>query len=347
MPHPAPPAFPPRLKAEWEDCSRVLVTWPHEETDWAPWLGEIDRFYTDLVAALLPWVEVLIVCRDSSQEGRLRRLLAQRGLPLGRLRVFQAPFDDTWVRDYGPLTLADPDGSTRLKDFRFNGWGGKYPAARDDRVSAALAEQGAFGDLPLERSSLVLEGGALETDGAGTLLATRRSVIDPRRNPGLDQAAIETRLARELGIGRFLWLDHGGLSGDDTDGHIDTLVRFADPGTLVHVTARPDDPDAPELARMAAELRRLRRADGAPYRLLPLPAPMPIHDDDGRRLAASYANFLILPGAVLAPVYGDPADDDACRLLARCFPGRPVVPVDCRPLIRQNGSLHCATMQLP
>ncbi|WP_462321829.1 agmatine deiminase family protein [Halochromatium sp.] len=200
----------------------------------------------------------------------------------------------------------------------------------------------------LESSPLVLEGGAIETDDAGSLLAVRRTIIDPKRNPGWSQAAIEAELRERLGIERFLWLEHGQLSGDDTDGHIDTLARFCDPQTICYAASDdPRDPDHPALERLATELRALRQRNGEPYRLVALPQPAPIHDEDGQRLPAGYANFLIINRAVLVPVYDDPADTLACERLALCFPGRRIEPVDCRPLIRQGGSLHCITMQLP
>jgi agmatine/peptidylarginine deiminase len=200
----------------------------------------------------------------------------------------------------------------------------------------------------LETSRLVLEGGAIESDGAGSLLAVRRTIVDPARNPGWSQAAIEAELRDRLGIDCFLWLEHGQLSGDDTDGHIDTLARFCDPQTICYAASDdPRDPDHPTLERLAAELRALRQRNGEPYRLVALPQPAPIHEREGQRLPAGYANFLITNQAVLAPVYNDPADAIACARLADCFPGRRIEPVDCRPLIRQGGSLHCITMQLP
>jgi agmatine/peptidylarginine deiminase len=243
--------------------------------------------------------------------------------------------------------VADGSGRARLLDFRFNGWGGKFAAERDDRITGALHRQGVFGGVERVPVDLVLEGGAVETDGAGTLLATRSSVITNSRNPGLDQTGVESRLRELLGIERFLWLDHGALTGDDTDGHIDTLARFTDPDTIAHVSCRPDDPDAPEIDAMIRELAALRTAAGRPYRLVPLPPPGEHRDTDGRRLAASYANFLVINGAVLVPVYGDAADAAALQTLGRCFPGRRTIAVDCRALIRQNGSLHCVTMQIP
>jgi agmatine/peptidylarginine deiminase len=207
---------------------------------------------------------------------------------------------------------------------------------------------GCFGTAPLRRSELTLEGGAIDSDGAGSLLLMRRTLIDPARNPGRDQADIEQELRARLGIRHFLWLEHGQLSGDDTDGHIDTLARFIDRRTIAHVTC-PDaaDPDHAAIQAMIAELKTLRDADGQPYRLLPLPGPAPVFTDDGERLPAGYANFAIINGAVLLPIYQDPADAEATRLLQAAFPDRQVHGIDCRALIHQGGSLHCACMQLP
>ncbi|MCF7979872.1 MAG: agmatine deiminase family protein [Chromatiaceae bacterium] len=315
-----------------------------------------------------------------------------------RIRFAVAPSNDTWARDHGPISVIDRATNARvLIDFRFNGWGGKYPAEFDNRITTQVFAAGGFAapheaqlDDPgsnsnahpsasvfrdatltvmasgqpqkmsrprfsldsahdrLESSSLVLEGGAIESDGAGSLLAVRRTIIDPARNPGWSQTEIEAELRDRLGLERFLWLEHGQLSGDDTDGHIDTLARFCDPQTICYAASDdPNDPDHPALERLAAELRTLRQRNGEPYRLVALPQPAPIHDEDGQRLPAGYANFLIINRAVLVPVYDDPADAIASERLAGCFPGRRIEPVDCRPLIRQGGSLHCITMQLP
>jgi agmatine/peptidylarginine deiminase len=218
----------------------------------------------------------------------------------------------------------------------------------DDRITRTLSEQGVFGDESLLSSELVLEGGAIETDGKGTLLATRSSLLSNSRNPGLTQAELEHDLRRLLGLERFLWLDHGQISGDDTDGHIDNLARFCNSGCICHVTCEdPEHPDYEALKRMERQLKGFSGPNGDPYRLVSLPSPGPRFDEDGRRLPASYANFLIVDQAVLVPVYSDPADETACRRLRDLFPGRRVIPIDCSALIRQNGSLHCITMQLP
>jgi agmatine/peptidylarginine deiminase len=245
--------------------------------------------------------------------------------------------------------VLDRDGTPRLLDFRFNAWGGKYGWDLDDRITPTLHADGAFGRIVLATSPLTLEGGAIDTDGNGTLLATTRTLVDPERNPAWRRRACEAELTRCLGIRRFLWLEHGYLSGDDTDGHIDTLARFCAPDTICYVQSQDaGDRDHAELVAMEKELHGLRQADGRPYRLVPLPCPAPLLDpEDGHRLPASYANFLILNGAVLMPSYADPADQTAAAVLGKLFPGREILAIDCRPLVRQGGSLHCITMQLP
>ena len=197
---------------------------------------------------------------------------------------------------------------------------------------------------------MVLEGGSIESDGAGTIFTTSSCLLSPGRNPQLDKTAIEAALIAQLGARRVIWLNHGELCGDDTDGHIDTLVRLCDPGTLAYVSCDdPGDPAAAPLQRLEAELQGLRTAAGGPYRLIPLPWPQArFAPDDGRRLPATYANFLILNGAVLVPSYGDPSSDQAAQAaLAKAFPCHTIEAIDCSALLLQHGSLHCATMQIP
>ncbi|MFL6647021.1 MAG: agmatine/peptidylarginine deiminase, partial [Sulfurifustaceae bacterium] len=234
-----------------------------------------------------------------------------------------------------------------LLDFQFNGWGGKYAHDLDNLITRRLHEGDAFGSTSLETIDLILEGGAVEVDGSGTLLTTSRCLLAPTRNPRLAREAIEQELRDWLGLNRILWLEHGALEGDDTDSHIDTLARFCDARTIAYVTCDdPSDTHYRELKAMEAELKAFRAADGSPYRLVPLPWPRAQYDED-RRLPATYANFLIINGAVLVPTYRDPADAVALRRLGECFPGREIVGIDCLPAIAQNGSLHCLTMQLP
>jgi agmatine/peptidylarginine deiminase len=336
----------PLLPAEWGEQAAVMLTWPHPQTDWLEQLERVEQLYLDISRAIAGHEKLLIVCHDRDHRERTARLLKNHGVPTAGTLLAVAPSNDTWVRDYGPLTVI-AEGKAQLRDFQFNAWGGKFPADLDNRMTGDLYAAGLFGDTPCRIQDMVLEGGAVETDGQGTLLATRSSILSRSRNPGMTREQIETALGSSLGLKRFLWLERGRLSGDDTDGHIDTLARFADPETILHITAHEDDPDRPELEAMAAELRSFRQGNGSAYRLIPLPPIGPLTDDTGRRLPASYANFLIINNAVLMPVYGDPSDREAARRMEQAFPGREIIPLDCRPLIRQNGSLHCITMQFP
>ncbi|MGH8078191.1 MAG: agmatine deiminase family protein, partial [Lysobacter sp.] len=268
---------------------------------------------------------------------------------MARVRFIEIAYDDTWLRDSGPITLR-ADGAFRLLDFRFTGWGGKFDASRDDRLIEGLFEAGIFLNSSRHPIDFALEGGAIDSDGAGTLLTTWTCLHE--RHPDAERSQLAAQLGDWLTQDRVLWLDHGYLEGDDTDAHIDTLARFAAEDAIVFQGCDdPTDSHYAELQAMAAELAALRTRDGRPYRLFPLPWSKPIVDD-ARRLAASYANFLIINGAVLMPAYGSDADGrrvdaEAVSVLERAFPDREIVTVPCRPLIWQNGSLHCVTMQLP
>lgn len=336
-----------RFPAEWEAQSAILLTWPHSDTDWAANLDAAEASFAAIARAVLTHESLLIGVHDAALIERVRTRIAPTPAQAARLHLAVAPSNDSWVRDHGPLTVFE-NGQPVLLDFQFNAWGGKYPCALDDAIPACLHQAGVFGQVPLRRIDCVLEGGALESDGQGTLLTTTSCLLDERRNPGITRPLAEARLREYLGIERVLWLTHGHLEGDDTDGHIDTLARFADPATLVYQgCVDPGDRHFEPLQEMADELAALRRPTGQPYQLVALPLPRPFYDEDDRRLPATYANFLILNGAVLMPVYGDPADAVAQSCLAKLFPERTIIPIDCAPLIRQFGSLHCVTMQLP
>lgn len=334
-----------RLPAEWEPQDGVLLAWPHEGTDWAPTLAAVEGSYVALLTAIARHSAVLLVVADATLESRARALLERAGARLDRVRLLQAPYDDTWLRDSGPITLTNGT-RFRLLDFRFTGWGGKFEASRDDLLVESLAAMGLFGAQERLRIDWALEGGAIESDGEGTILTTWRCLH--QRHPKLTRAELTEHLTRDLAAQRVLILERGWLQGDDTDAHIDTLARFA-PGQHIVWQGCDDRTDVhhEELHAMGVELAALRTLDGAPYRLSPLPWAQPIRDADGRRLAASYANFLVIDGAVLMPAYDDPADAAALAVLGAAFPGREAIAVPCRPLIEQNGSLHCLTMQLP
>lgn len=336
-----------RLPAEWEVQDGVLLTWPHDGGDWRPWLDEVDEVYVALARAITVRERLLICVRDAAHRAHVERLLAQAGVARSRVTVHLVASNDSWARDHGPITVLEQE-QPRLLDFVFNGWGGKYAADLDDRITAALVQAGAFGATAHEHIDFVLEGGAIESDGAGTLLTTSACLLSPGRNPRYSRSDIEQRLGECFGLQRVLWLDHGALEGDDTDSHIDTLARFCDPSTIAHVRCDDrEDPHFGALEAMRHELEGLRDVHGVPYRLVALPWPAARYGSDGRRLPATYANFLVINGAVLVPTYRDAADAAALATIGACFPGREIIAIDCLALIRQYGSLHCVTMQLP
>ena len=334
-----------RLPAEWEPQSAVLIAWPHAGTDWVDRLASVEITYIALAAAVVRFQSLIIVVPDAELHAHVEARLREHGVDLTRVRLVELPYDDTWLRDSGPITLSAGNDNYQLTDFRFTGWGGKFGSAQDDALVAGLVDAGVFGNASHRRIDWALEGGAIESDGEGTVLTTWRCLV--QRHPEQSREDMSDILRDGLQADRVLWLDYGYLEGDDTDAHIDTLARFA-PGERIVFQACEDvsDPHHDELQRMASELAALRTRDGRPYQLYPLPWAQPILDE-GRRLAASYANYLIVNGAVLVPAYGDKADDEAARIIGTAHPGREVVQVPCRALIWQNGSLHCITMQLP
>ena len=333
-----------RFPAEWEPQSAVLIAWPHADTDWAERLAAVEETYVALVAAIVRFQDVVICVADDDLQTYAEARLRSARADMARVRFVVAEYDDTWLRDSGPITLCE-SGHFKLLDFRFTGWGGKFEASRDDQLVGELSGMQLFHNYFVQSINFALEGGAIETDGDGTLLTTWRCLHE--RHPDVPREQIASQLSGWLHQDRVLWLDHGYLEGDDTDAHIDTLARFAPDNAIVFQACDdPADSHYRELQTMAEEIAALRTRDGQPYRLFPLPWAKPVVDE-GRRLAASYANYLIINGAVLMPAYGDEADSQAAKILATAYPGREVVQVPCRSLIWQNGSLHCITMQLP
>jgi len=333
----------PRLPAEWEPQDGVLLAWPHAATDWAETLDEVLPVYLQLTAEIAAREQVLIVTPEPDQVHRQLRIA---DIDLQRICVSEQPTNDTWCRDFGPLTVYHQN-KPELLDFGFNAWGLKFAADLDNQVNRRVHAAGCFGQTPMHTEGLILEGGSLESDGCGTLLTTSQCLLNTNRNPHLDRGQLESLLCERFGLRKILWLHHGWLAGDDTDAHIDTLARLAPEQTIVHLSCdNPDDEHHAELQAMAAELAELRDADNRPFRLLPLPWPNPVYDGD-RRLPATYANFLVINDAVLVPTYADPADTEALKVIGEAFPGRDIVGIDARPLIAQGGSLHCLTMQLP
>jgi len=304
-----------RMPAEWEPQSMVQLTWPHKDTDWAPILSEITAVYEEM-----------------AREIRKREPL---------LIVDDILHNDTWARDHGFITVEE-DSVLFLLDFCFNGWGEKFEATLDNQINRHLFDQGLVKGIYEDHLDFVLEGGSIESDGKGTIFTTKCCLMAPHRNQPLSQQEIEDKLKAYLGAERIVWLNHGSLIGDDTDGHIDTLVRICPNDTLLYIGG---DEDHPDLAEMEKELQALQTLDGRPYRLLKLPLPRPIYDGEDR-LPATYANYLVINGAVLVPTYAQPdLDAEAMRIIGEAFPDREIVGIDCRAVIKQHGSLHCCTMQ--
>lgn len=337
------------LAPEWALQSGVQLTWPHAGTDWAYMLHEVTECYIRLAFEIATREPLLIV---TPEPDAVCTLLEQR-LPQRATHhiIYKAcPTNDTWARDHAFLTVMTGNGP-ELLDFRFNGWGGKFEATLDNAINKQLVKGD---DAPLKGKyvdclDFELEGGSIEADGQGTLLTTSECLLNPNRNARLDKAHIETLLKERLGVQRVLWLDHGYLAGDDTDSHIDTLARLCPNNVIVYVQCLDAaDEHYEALHKMEEQLKSFQTAAGKPYTLLPLPMADAVYDENNERLPATYANFLIMNEAVLYPTYSQPANDEkAAQVLHKAFPGRDVIGVDCRALIRQHGSLHCVTMQYP
>jgi agmatine deiminase len=331
------------MLAEWEPQDAILIAWPNPHGGWGPILEKIETVMVEIVRHARTYETVIVAAPDPEHT---QTVLNRHGILSQGVHIYQAQNNDTWARDFGPIGV-ESGGSQFLYDFGFNGWGLKYPANLDNQISRNLASQGVW-QAPLMVRDLILEGGSIESDGAGTILTTSGCLLSPNRNPHLDRPGIERELRHHLGAKRILWLNHGSLSGDDTDGHIDTLARLCPEDTIVYVQCDdPADEHFAPLQMMEDELKRLKTAAGNAYRLLPLPWPQAKFNDSGERLPATYANYLVINGAVLVPTYADPADRAALEVIAGAYPEREIIGIDCSSVILQHGSLHCLTMQLP
>lgn len=331
--------FPP----EWFPQSAVQLTWPHEGTDWANMLEEVLPCFISIAREILKRQSLIVVCSDAAE---VRALLGENHT--GCLYLYELPSNDTWARDHAAISVFINDVPC-VYDFTFNAWGMKFPANLDNQLTFSLYGEKAFCPEVEYRNLMpfVLEGGSLETDGEGTLLTTTECLLSVNRNDSMDEKEIEFYLMENFGLNRVLWLRHGYLAGDDTDSHIDTLARFCDARTIAYVAPGEDsDEHTEELRMMEEELKTFRTKEGEPYRLIELPMADSVFEE-GERLPATYANFLIINGAILLPFYDSPKDEQARRILQEAFPDREVVGIPCLPLVRQHGSLHCLTMQFP
>lgn len=332
------------LPAEWEPQSGIQLTWPHARTDWAYMLEEVQECFTRIATEIAQRELLLIV---TPEPDNVRKQIENK-VSMANVRFATCDTNDTWARDHGAITLMDECGKPILLDFTFNGWGLKFASDKDNLITRHLVQNGHLHGRYTNRLGFVLEGGSIESDGQGTLLTTSECLLSPNRNGQMTREEIEQYLHNVLHVQHVLWLEHGYLAGDDTDSHVDTLARLCPDDTIVYTRCDdPEDEHYDALKQMEKELENFRTPQGKPYRLLPLPWPHAIVEE-GERLPATYANYLVMNEAVLYPTYAQPANDiQAGRVLGQAYPGREIKGIDCRPLIRQHGSLHCVTMQYP
>lgn len=330
------------LPAEWHPQSFIQLTWPHQDTDWSYMLDEVEECFLNLAREIASRQPLLLVAPEFPK--------ALENFEF-KENVFyvECPTNDTWARDHGFISLLNEQEEVRLVDFCFNGWGMKFAACKDNLINSQLVKGSLLNGTYQNCRNFVLEGGSIESDGEGTLLTTSLCLLAPNRNDTLDKQEIEDYLKKSFNLKQVLWLDHGYLAGDDTDSHIDTLARLCPDHTICYVQCTDtEDEHYTELKKMEEQLKEFRTLDNEPFRLLGLPMPEAIFDEDGERLPATYANFLIMNDAVLYPTYDQPENDrKAACVLQEAFPRKEIVGVDCRALIKQHGSLHCVTMQYP
>ena len=331
------------LPAEWAPQSGIQLTWPHAGTDWAHMLTEVQACFA-AIAREIAQRELLLIVTPEPEEVK-KQISAT--VNMQNVRFMECETNDTWARDHGAITMLDAEGASLL-DFMFNGWGLKFASDKDNLITRQAVESGFLNGRYVNRLGFVLEGGSIESDGLGTLLTTSECLLSPNRNGQMGRDEIEEYLCSLFHLKQVLWLDHGYLAGDDTDSHVDTLARLCSPDTIAYVQCNDTQDEHYEaLHQMEEQLKTFRTLDGTPYRLLALPMADKI-EEEGERLPATYANFLIMNDAVLYPTYRQPENDQRAKeVLQEAFPEYEIVGIDCRALIKQHGSLHCVTMQYP
>ncbi|MCP5143713.1 MAG: agmatine deiminase family protein [Gammaproteobacteria bacterium] len=334
------------LVPEYSPVRAVVLALPYRGGDWDASYNAAMRCYRGMVETLLredAGVEVWLLAKAGAD---LIEWQSGLTLPAGAARrlliLTDIDYDDTWIRDYGPLTLAAANGDIEFKSFTFNGWGGKYLATNDNQVAAQLAP---YLGQSVTELAYVLEGGALEVNTAGVLLVNADCVVDEQRNAKLDRAAMQDVLQAELGVSEVEWVADIALTGDDTDGHIDTIARFVADDIIVACDRNAAHHDAAALDALNTQLEAICRRRG--WQLVRLPVPVVHSAVDGRLLPATYANFLLCNGILFVPIYDQPEDAAALRILKEALPMYRTVGIRCEALLEQHGSLHCATMQIP
>jgi agmatine/peptidylarginine deiminase len=329
-----------RFPAEWEKQSFLQLTFPHPESDWFYLMDEVTACFVEIIETAARFQDVLVVCDNVE---RVKSFFNSTQ----NIFFVQIESNDTWARDHGGITVLENEKAV-IHDYVFNGWGNKFDAGLDNQITKKLYEKGIIQNCSSKTFGLVLEGGSLESDGKGTILTTSECLLSKNRNEHLSKNQIEQLLKENFGAERILWLNHGYLAGDDTDSHIDTLARFCDEKTIAYVGCEDlEDEHYEALLQMKKELQQFTDFEGNPYKLVEVPLPDACFYAKGNRLPATYANFTIINGAVLVPVYGVSQDERALEILQSCFSDRKVIGVNCRVLIEQHGSLHCVTMQYP
>ncbi len=330
-----------RMVAEWEQQKMIQLTFPHQNTDWKENLDKVVTCFQAIAYEVVKEQKLLVVCEDISFAKAKLSHLSQDNI------IYQEiPNNDTWARDHAPISVVK-NKKHCLLDFCFNGWGLKFSADKDNQITKELFNNKVFSKKIKRKNHLnfVLEGGSIESDGKDTILTTEKCLLSKNRND-LSKKKIEKKLKKYLGAERILWLKNGALQGDDTDSHIDTLARFCDTETIAYVQCKDkNDEHFDQLQKMEEELKTFQTKKENPYRLIALPMPKAIYDEDNNRLPATYANFLIMNKSVLLPIYNCETDKLVIEKLKTAFPNRKIVAIDCNALIKQHGSLHCVTMQ--
>lgn len=333
------------LPAEWHPQDAILLTWPHPDTDWQPILSQVEPIYVQLVKTISRFQSVVLVCHNQTLQQHIEQQLIAAQINLAAISWVITATNDTWARDHGPISLVKGQ-QVKALNYTFNGWGNKFAANLDNQINAAIFKQ-----LNIQQHQdieFVLEGGAIESDGQGVLMVTSECLLNPNRNPNLNKQKIETQLLTQLGLQKILWLEHGALVGDDTDAHIDTLARFAPDNQIIFQgCSDKNDEHYLKLNAMKKQLAELTNINDQTYHLVELPWPDPQYNLNDERLPATYANFLIINQAVLLPIYGAKQDETAIKVMQKAFKNHQIIPINCRALIEQFGSLHCISMQLP
>jgi agmatine deiminase len=345
-PTPTPRELGFRMPAEWEKQESVWLVWPRDPLTWPDRVDQARRTFLEAMRHITPWQRVDLVVHPDLLADAQKEIF---DAGIRHVTCHAVDHQDSWIRDYGPIyvTRRGDDGQRERMAVRwqFNAWGNKYESLLKDR--GVIAQLGDSIAAPLHSIDLVLEGGSIDVDGQGTLLTTRQCLLNPNRNPGMDQAAIEAHLREYLGAEKVLWLGDG-VAGDDTDGHVDDITRFVSPGVVVTMTEedRNHANHAPLDDNLFA-LQNMRDAKGRPLRVVELPMPKDQFTEEGKPLPQSHANFLVTNGVVLMPTFGGPSDDVAQRRLQQCFKDRPVVKLDCKDLVWGMGAIHCLSQQMP